>query len=462
VAPGNARKCAHDSVEFYSIFTSAIYNPSFERTDIRLIGSEYNNAMDRGRKRVLVKRPVLLLGFVPRIIIPIARSLRRHGVPVDVASFRGSPGVYSTAIHECRSFPRPDLDGKEFIRQLRRFIVERGHDMLIPTDDWMLTAVVQHYDDLADLLHIGCPPPAVTRLVLDKTATLRIAQSCGIQIPTTAVVSSSSQLRDHVGGFPFPWIVKPAQRETRTEEMKSCILTSADEVEKAFPVGREFTPPLLVQQYCAGVGVGVEILMHHGECVAVFQHRRLKELPYTGGFSVTAVAEAVNESLMQRSLALLHALRWDGVAMVEYRVDTSGRAVLMEVNGRYWGTISLPIFAGLNFPLYHWQLVHGERPQIPANYAVGAKWRWTAGYLGRLYFLLAKARHSAEAREVLRKDLRQLLEDFSPSVSDAILTSSDPMPSMVEFLQTTQYYASYSTRRVLERLGPAESASFKP
>src|SRR5262249_44329675 len=140
---------------------------------------------------------------------------------------------------------------------------------------------------------------------------------------------------------------------------------------------------------------------HQGKCIAVFQHRRLKELPHTGGFSVTAVAEAVNDNLLQSSLALLDALRWHGIAMVEYKVDADGRAVLMEVNGRYWGTISLPILAGLDFPLYHWQLVHGERPAIPERYAVGTRWRWTAGYLGRLYFLLAKARSSASAREIL-------------------------------------------------------------
>ena len=399
-----------------------------------------------------MKRPVLLLGFAPRIIVPVSRSLRRHGVPVDVANFRGSPGIYSSAIQECRSLQRPDLDRKEFARQLRRFIVERAHDMLIPTDDWMLTAVVQHYDDLADLLHIACPPPAITRLVLDKTETLKIAQSCGIPVPQTVVVSKSAELRDLIGGLPFPWIVKPAQRETRTEELKTCILSTAGDIAKSFPVGREFVPPMLVQEYCAGTGVGVEILLHQGECIAAFQHRRLKELPYTGGFSVMAVAEAVNESLLQSSLALLHALRWNGIAMVEYRIDAPGRAVLMEVNGRYWGTLSLPILAGLDFPLYHWQLVHGERPEIPQSYTIGTTWRWTAGYLGRLYFLLAKSRHSAEAREVLRKNIRQLRRDFSPSVSDAMWRSSDPIPSIVEVLLTLQYYASYSATRVLERL----------
>jgi predicted ATP-grasp superfamily ATP-dependent carboligase len=397
-----------------------------------------------------MNRPVLILGFIPRIILPIARSLQRHGVPVDVASFQSAPRIPSSAICESRNIPRPDLDHREFVKQLRGFIEERGHDMLIPADDWMLTAVVEHYDDLADLLQVGCPPPAITRLVLDKSATLAIAQGCGIEVPRTVRVSNSSQLQDLVGSLPFPWVVKPAQRETRTEEMKSCRLRTADEVATKFPRGREFTPPMLVQEYCEGVGVGIEMLLHQRQCMAIFQHRRLKEFPYTGGASVTAVAEEPNPSLIQSSLALLQALQWQGVAMVEYKISPEGRAVLMEVNGRYWGTIALPISAGLDFPLYHWKLAHGEWPEIPRNYAVGTKWRWTVGYLHRLYDLLDLGRRSTNARAVLGGDVRQLLEDFSPSVPDATLKLSDPMPSVFEFLVAMRDFASYTAARAVQ------------
>jgi predicted ATP-grasp superfamily ATP-dependent carboligase len=394
-----------------------------------------------------LNRPVLILGFMPRIIVPIARSLQRHGVPVDVASFLSAPRIPSSAICESRNVPRPDVDPREFLKQLRGFIAERGHDLLIPADDWMLTAVVEYYDDLADLLQVGCPPPAITRLVLNKSATLSIAQGCGIEVPKTAVVLNSSQLNDLVGNFPFPWVLKPAHRETRTEEMKSCSLRTAEEVRRRFPPGREFIPPMLVQEYCAGAGVGVEMLLHQGQCKAIFQHRRLKEFPYTGGASVTAVAEELNPRLIQSSLDLLRALQWQGVAMVEYKVGSDGRAVLMEVNGRYWGTIALPISAGIDFPLYQWKLTHGERPEIPNTYAVGTKWRWTVGYLHRLYDLLDLGRRSTSARAVLGGDVRQLFEDFSPAVPDAMLKLSDPMPSVAEFLLAMRDFASYTAAR---------------
>src|SRR5262249_30616411 len=45
------------------------------------------------------------------------------------------------------------------------------------------------------------------------------------------------------------------------------------------------------------------------------------------------------------------AMEWDGVAMVEFRYDpVSGDAVLMEVNGRFWGSLPLAVHSGVNFP----------------------------------------------------------------------------------------------------------------
>jgi len=398
-----------------------------------------------GKTRNLLKRPVLILGWIPRIIAPIARSLHKNGVPVDVADFAFQYRIPSRALCQFRRIRRPDLGRSEFVEQLTQFIRERGHDMLIPTDDQTLTAMTEHYDDFKDMLHIACPPPPITRLVLNKVSTLEIAQKCGIRVPRTVVVSNSAQLSDLARSFPFPWVLKPAEKDTRIEETKSFTLATADEVATKFPAAREFTPPMLLQEYCVGAGVGVEMLMHEGNCLAVFQHRRLKEFPYTGGVSVTAVAEHPDPALVDASLALLRALRWEGVAMVEFKVNRDGgSAVLMEVNGRYWGTLSLPVSAGMDFPLYHWQVVHGERPEIPRTYPAGRRWRWTVGYQARLYSLLAAARYSVLARKEVCNSLLDIPQDFGPRVLDSTLTLRDPMPSVAVFVRAMREFVLYS------------------
>ncbi len=373
-------------------------------------------------------------------MVPVARSLHKHGVPVDVANFAISPPLTSRAIRDFRRVPRPDLDRAGFVEHLRQFIHEGGHDMLIPTDDQALTAMMEHYDDFKTMLHIACPLPHITRLILNKALTMDVAQKYGVRIPQTHVISNSAQLSELVGNFLFPWILKPAEKETREEEVKSYSFAAADEVAKKFPAARDFAPPMLLQEYCAGVGVGIEMLMHDGNCLAAFQHRRLKELPYTGGVSVTAIAEHPEPTLVESSLALLRALQWEGVAMVEFKVNpANGEAVLMEVNGRYWGTISLPIAAGIDFPWYHWQVVHGEQPTIPDTYKAGIKWRWTVGCLLRAHSLLAKSRNSVPARKELWRTVLDIPKDFSPRVFDATSRFSDPLPSIMEFFDAVNY-----------------------
>jgi len=138
--------------------------------------------------------------------------------------------------------------------------------------------------------------------------------------------------------------------------------------------------------------------------------------------------------------------------MVEFKVNpVDGQAVLMEVNGRYWGTISLPIIAGIDFPLYHWQLLHGEVPEVASAYAVGAKWRWTVGYIARIHALLAAAGHSKGARKALFRTLLDSPEDFSDSFFDSLMTSSDPMAAVFDLLRALRYYIVHDAKMLFKR-----------
>jgi len=327
--------------------------------------------------------------------------------------------------------------------------------MLIPTDDQVLAVLEGHYEDFADIVHIACPRPEVLKLVLNKALTLDVAQKCGISVPKTVVVPDSKALEDVLLAFTFPVVVKPAQKSMGEEDFKTRILSTVHDVETFFPWGYELRTPLIIQEFCEGVGVGIEVLLHKGECVTAFQHRRLVEFPYRGGLAVTAIAETLHPDLFQAAIRLLRALGWEGLAMVEFRIDPdSGKAVLMEVNGRYWGSLGLAVRAGINFPLYHWQLVHGERPAIPQGYALGTKWRWTVGHVARLHALVAAAMHSEEARTELKASMRNFGRDFSPSVHDSLFTFSDPIPAAIELLRAAHYFLVYDAGALARRVLP--------
>ncbi|HKS73592.1 MAG TPA: ATP-grasp domain-containing protein, partial [Terriglobales bacterium] len=394
------------------------------------------------------EKPVLILGASPRITVPIARSLHRVGVPVEVASFLASdPKVRSKAIRASHTLPTED---PERIDALCALIEKKGFDMLIPTSDVTLAFVAKHYDRLRAMLHPGCPPPAIVDRVLNKAATLSAAERLGIQIPLSSTVSDADDLEALAGQLRFPVVVKPAER--RVQSFKVEYFHTPAELVAFLSANRR--GPLLVQNYCPGEGVGIEMLMHNGSPVAAFQHRRLKEAPASGGVAVMAIAEEINPVLAQAAYDLLRVIEWEGPAMVEFRYDRkTGEHALMEINGRFWGTTSLPILAGVDFPLYAWQIIHGITPQVPESYRVGTRWRWTPGYIDRFHGLLSGP-FKGVARVSPARSLIEMPADFSPGVCDALWSWSDPKPAAAELVSTLRRWLTADAKWLVRKLIP--------
>lgn len=375
-------------------------------------------------------RPVLILGAATRISVPIARSLQRHGIPVDIASFQPEePDIRSRAIRKFYRLPARRQDPAAFTAALWELVRKEEFDLVLPAGDPALAALADHHSELSQFLHVGCPPPRSVEKVLNKSLTLEAAQSCGIRVPFTCRIADGANL-DSIGPrLRFPVVVKPEKRGTHA--FKAFYFNSLSELATALE--SHDWGSILVQEYCPGMGVGIEILIHKGKCVAKFQHRRLREAPYTGGVAVVAISEDPNPALVQSSMALLRVLEWEGVAMVEFRVDQrTGASALMEVNGRFWGSLSLPLMAGVDFPLYYWQLVHGEKPSVSERYHVGLRWRWSPGCLDRIQSVMLRSATGVGPKPSRLRELLRVPADFSPVIKEALWSWSDPIPFFAE------------------------------
>jgi predicted ATP-grasp superfamily ATP-dependent carboligase len=107
--------------------------------------------------------------------------------------------------------------------------------------------------------------------------------------------------------------------------------------------------PILLQEYFQGSGQGVELLSYEGRPLAAFQHKRLCEVPPSGGASAFRESVALTDQLMMYPTKLTQALGWSGLIMVEFKVGDDG-AKLMEINGRVWGSLPLAVASGVDFP----------------------------------------------------------------------------------------------------------------
>jgi predicted ATP-grasp superfamily ATP-dependent carboligase len=334
-----------------------------------------------------------------------------------------------------------------------RLISRRRYDMLIPANDPALALISRHDECLRELLYVACPPPQVVQRVLNKSLTLEIARKAGIHTPSTYRVSNPAELAALSSQLRFPLVAKPCNKGDEMD-FKVRYFQTYELLHHALAADDNFGSNLLLQEFAPGDGVGIEVLMHRDEPVAIFQHRRLKEVPASGGVAAVAIAEPLEPTLVEQAVALLRALEWEGVAMVEFRHDCSRHhSSLMEVNGRYWGTLALAVQAGRDFPWYEWQIAHGEEPAVPLNYSTGARWRWSAGYVSRWHDLAKSSARKALKHPAGLKELIPSCADLAPR--DALWDPADPMPAIGELLRTVKDLAVSDVKGIVRALRPA-------
>jgi protein-tyrosine-phosphatase/predicted ATP-grasp superfamily ATP-dependent carboligase len=346
---------------------------------------------------------------------------------------------------------RGDLaESAEMLSRLARSTDARW---VVPTSDSSLQIVCAAYQDLSRYCAVGAPPPAIVQRVLDKAITLATAERFGVPVPTSTTIAHATDLEAALETMRFPIIAKPGDKSRKSShDFKTRTFASADELRSAFATQARFGEGLLFQSYHRGQGVGIELLLSRGEVVASFQHRRLSENPPSGGVAVVAVSEVVDATLLAHATRLLRALEWDGLAMVEFRHDVeTGETALMEVNGRLWGSLPLNTAAGVDFPLYAWQLSQGMVPAPPSSYPVGLRVRWTAGSLERAGHAFAEL---PEDRISFRNALGQLIKDFAPGTRSAMWSWRDPRPAVQEVLHVLSRWLKDAVKWILRAIIP--------
>jgi protein-tyrosine-phosphatase/predicted ATP-grasp superfamily ATP-dependent carboligase len=224
---------------------------------------------------------------------------------------------------------------------------------VIPVTERSLVALSDYRAQISHI-RIAMPGPACLEVALDKAKTLALAAAIGVPLPHSITVSALDELIDLEQSLKFPLVLKPVRSIGSVMGSASQLQVSyafdMAELESGCARALRFGPVLL-QEFFSGVGVGVELIAQKGKVHYAFQHQRLHEVPLTGGGSSLRKSEPVMQSLLEAAERLIAALDWTGVAMVEFKFDPqSGEFCLMEINGRFWGSLPLAVAAGADFP----------------------------------------------------------------------------------------------------------------
>jgi predicted ATP-grasp superfamily ATP-dependent carboligase len=272
----------------------------------------------------------------------------------------------------------------------------------------------------------------------NKERLLEEAARLGIAIPSQEIVRDIETVNSiDLSQLCYPIVVKPARSVGEREGVRARFSVSyasdASELLRKMRVLPAAAFPLLLQQRVVGPGTGIFLLLWDGKLKAQFAHERLCEKPASGGESVYRESVAIDEDLRDRSRALLDRFGWRGVAMVEYKRDAAtGQPYLMEVNGRFWGSLQLAIDSGVDFPRILVGLALGGRDEQMPSYRVGVRSRW---WWGQVDHIIGRVRRSGMvevpppyARTVGRAFGDLLFGALRPADYEEVLRWTDPRP----------------------------------
>ena len=171
-----------------------------------------------------------------------------------------------------------------------------------------------------------------------------------------------------------------------------------------------------IEEYVVGEGYGCSVLYSNGEFIADFAHRRLRDKVATGGTS-TFREVADNDGIKSAARTIFDSLGWNGLAMCEFKVcPKTGKYWFIEINPRMWGSISLAIESGVEFPYLAWlSATHGvdRAREYHNSCALSSTWR-ARWLLGDLFVILGQLRR-LELRSILnstRRDKADSTDDF--------------------------------------------------
>ena len=382
-----------------------------------------------------------------RAALAITRSLGKSGYHVFVAG-ESKITLAGSSRYCIRSFSYSDPNKRpdQFRSEIIRLVRQNKIDILMPAAEMTTRECMKIKDTIKDQCTVPFHSYESVDLAASKYEVLKLAQMLDIPIPATYYLHTPAGLENALrfcdkSGYPI--VIKASRSRVTLSRSTSNSSTqyayNASDLKHIVLGFEEAQYPLLIQERVQGDGVGIFSCFNQGEAIAYFSHRRIREKPPSGGVSVLRESFPIDPRLRDYSRRLLEALKWHGVGMVEFKKDNaSGDYRLMEINGRFWGSLQLAIDAGVDFPLLLARIAVGLRVEPILHYDLNVRTRWLCGDIDALLAILFKPADQLHLPDNFPSKKKYLGEFFRVRKNDLnfeVLKLSDPKPWLLEAMR---------------------------
>ena len=397
---------------------------------------------------------VLITGGEGKSTLAAVRSLAARGVEVHVvAGSRLAVSCWSRYPKRRHLLAPAKTDPQEFVEGLRRLQAKWQFDVMMPVGPDEVLAVLEAGLGSFGSARMALPGKDVFEVGLDKSKTLKAARAARVAIPVTYFPDEEaiSEIRDRAT---YPVLIKPnisaGARGICVVKDKVGLLDSYEETVKRWGPShlQEWVPPG-GGQFKSDILVGDD-----GSVLGLFVCEKLRFFPVEGGSS-TLVVSRRRPDIEEATVRMAKEMKWFGFADFDFIVDPrDGGAKLMECNPRFAESLSIDIFAGVEFPWMLAQLALGRAVEVVREYRLGLYARFLVGDL--MWFLQSQERWRGEPSffRFLGRDIQYYVERMN-----------DPGPTACEVIEALWTLLSAARvayrfdRGFLRRTGGSERAA---
>jgi len=299
--------------------------------------------------------------------LAIVRSLGRKGLKITVAAADNNAICrHSKFTTNFFTYPNPLVDVEGFCQVVCEQLSKAKYTLIIPVTELTTLPLSKIRERIELKSCLAIADNKALEQVTDKAKTFTLAERIGVPVPRSHYINTLHALEEIIENVSFPVVIKPSRSIADQKDDIRAKLTvdyafNIDELNKK---AKQFlkTSKIILQEYFEGIGTGIELIADQGHIIHAFQHQRMHELPLTGGGSCLRKSVKINPQLLEYSQKLIKELNWHGVAMVEFKHNPdNNKSCLMEINGRFWGSLPLAVSSGSDFPWFLYQLLINQQ-----------------------------------------------------------------------------------------------------
>jgi len=268
---------------------------------------------------------------------------------------------YSRHVYRYLYFPQK-THVADWIKDINQVVEECGIDVIMPIWDRGIKKLIEHKSLLqSDKL---IPLPSLDNFITasNKGLLAKHLDRVGITVPKTMPLSLEIIQKREQLTLAFPILAKPLNSGNGRGILK---FENQDALAKHFEfIGLK--EEYILQEFKRGVDFSCNVLCYEGEILAyTIQKGTLWDSkPFTAQVGMDFVH---HDPLNQMMKKLMKSLHWSGVANIDLLFDSEAEVFyVLEINPRFWNSLTASLMAGVNFPQLLIQLTIDKniKPQV--------------------------------------------------------------------------------------------------